>query len=96
MDYNGAAAIVYAEETGRRLYRGMGKMAMRASLLTEKTDGIDIDVFSDALRPLKPHLVLVCTDNGTPCAVISNLGDNVALRTAAHPGFLLRRRRHSD
>ena len=41
----------------------------------------------EALRPLKPHLVLVCTDNGTPCAVISNLGDNVALRTAAHADF---------
>jgi hypothetical protein len=31
--------------------------------------------------------MVVCTDNGTPIAVISNLGMNVAIRTAAHPGF---------
>ena len=41
----------------------------------------------EAMRLLKPHLVLVCTDNGTPCAVISNLGDNVASMTVAHPDF---------
>ena len=34
-----------------------------------------------------PDLVVVCTDNGTPVAVASNVGANIAIRTAAHSGF---------
>ena len=39
------------------------------------------------VRDINPDLVVVMTDNGTPVAVCSTIGANVAIRTAAHPGF---------
>ena len=38
-------------------------------------------------REIVTGCVVVCTDNGTPIAVASDYGQNVGLRTAAHPGF---------
>ena len=38
-------------------------------------------------REVVVGLCVICTDNGTPVAVASTVGDNVGIRTAAHPGF---------
>lgn len=39
------------------------------------------------VKVVSPAAVVLCTDNNTPIAVVTNMGDNVCIETASDKGF---------